>query len=164
MSESATNVLVSRSQFLAFMKVGATPAYELIGEGFTSFSESKNPKEYTRQYVHETGERTDVIGYSPSIAYAVDVYSNDPVISEIVDITDNEYLGALTHRKICSVNLWRPGTTSGTYEAYERTYAVIPDSKGDGAEALNYSGTLKCVGDKVKGTFALATKVFTADA
>lgn len=165
MPEPAVNVLVSRNQWLAYMKVGTgeASAFALIGEGFTSFSEAKNPKEYSRQYVHEKSERTDVTGYAPSISYSCDIYSADPVIGEIVDITDNELTGTAAHREVVSVNLWQPGATNGTYTAYKRSYAVIADAKGDGTEALIYSGNLKCVGEPVKGTFAIATKTFTDD-
>ena len=37
--------------------------------GFTSLSGSKNPSEYSRQYVDEEFETTDVTGYSPSIDF-----------------------------------------------------------------------------------------------
>lgn len=37
--------------------------------GFTSMSESKNSTEYSRQYVDEASERSDVVGYSPSNDY-----------------------------------------------------------------------------------------------
>ena len=70
---SNENKLVTRDEWLAYMEIGSE--YHLIGEGFTSFSESKNPKEYSRHYVHERSERTDTTGFSPSIAYSCDVYT-----------------------------------------------------------------------------------------
>ena len=54
-----------------------------------------------------------------------------------------------------SVNLWQTGGSENSYIAYQRKYAVIPDSKGDGTDALVYSGNLKAVGDIVKGTFTI---------
>lgn len=164
MAES-TNKLVTRSEWLAYMEVGGDSAktYKLIGEGFTSFAESKNPKEYSRQYVNEKSERTDVVGYAPSIDYSCDVYSTDPVIQELITIADKELIGSDTHRKICSVNTWVAGTTEGTYAAFERTYAVVPSTKGDGTDALIYAGTLRAVGDIVPGEFDPDTCTFTAE-
>lgn len=159
------NKLVMRNEWAAYAEVEGTEgkAYALIGEGFTSLTESKNPREYSRQYVHEKTERTDVTGYASSLAYTCDTYSEDPVIQHIVKVTDNEYVGTEAQIKVCSVNKWVTiGGVSGTYEAYERTYAIIPDAKGDGTDALVYSGTLRAVGDSVKGEFNEETKKFTA--
>lgn len=157
------NKLVTRSEWAAYAEVGeADKAYHLIGEGFSSLTESKNPKEYSRQYVHEKTERTDVTGYASSLSYSFDVYSEDPVIQHIIAVTDQEKVGTDAQIKICSVNKWiTVGGVSGTYEAYERTYAIIPDGKGDGTDALVYTGTLRAVGDIVKGEFNTETNTFT---
>ena len=161
-TEVATSDLVLRFQFEAYMMCGSgeSAAYQLIGEGFTNLPESKNPKEYSRKYVNYKTEKTDVIGYSPSIAYSCDVILNDPVVNEIVEITDGEYLGTATHREIVSVNCWEE-ESEGEFKAVKRTYAVIPDGKGDGTDALIYTGTMKAVSDRIEGTFNRTTKVFT---
>ena len=67
--------LVTRNKRQSYMNTGTVnaPTWSLIGEGFTSLAESKNPNEYSRHSVHEATERTDVTGYAPSIAYALDV-------------------------------------------------------------------------------------------
>lgn len=160
----ANNELVLRCQWESYMECGEdnAKAYNLIGEGFTTFPESKNPKEYTRKYVNYKTEKTDVIGYAPSIAYSCDVITGEPCVSEIVKITDNELLGTATHRDIVSVNCWEEAST-GAYKAFKRTYAIIPDGKGDGTDALIYTGTMKAVSDIVFGTFNRSTKTFAAD-
>ena len=160
-----TNRLVNRNEWAAYMKT-AESVYSIIGEGFTSLTENKNAKEYSRQYVHEKTERTDVTGYASSIAYSCDVYSKDPVIQKIIEITDNEKVGTDAQVEIVSVNLWQTGGAENSYVAYQRKYAVIPDSKGDGTDALVYSGNLKAVGDIVKGTFTITggTGSFSAGA
>lgn len=161
---TASNELVLRYQWESYMKCGSADSgtFELIGEGFTSFPEAKNPKEYTRKYVNYKTEKTDVIGYSPSISYSCDVITGDPVISEIIKITDNELVGTDTHREIVSVNCWEE-TEANTYKAYKRAYAIIPDGKGDGTDAMIYTGTMKAVGDIVVGRFNRSTNTFTAD-
>ena len=159
---SEVNKLVQRNQWASYMDTGTSDAeeYNLMGDGFTSLTESKNPKEYSRQYVNMATEATDVVGYAPSIAYACDVYSGDPCIQKIMKITDDEAVGTDAQVPIVNVNLW-----TGTEEAREATrrmYSVIPDSKGDGTDALVISGNFKAVGDQVKGTFNTNTKKFTA--
>jgi len=161
------NELITRDQWRSYLGVkgaGNVVTYHLIGEGFTDLSESKNPKEYSRKYVHERSERSDVTGYAPSLAYSTDVYSEDPVVLEIIDITDNELVGTDAQRDVVSVNLWKPiqGQAS-KFEATKRTYAVIPDSKGSGSDAMVYSGNFKASGDPVFGAFDVTTKTFTAN-
>ncbi len=200
---TATNDLVLRYQWEAYMDCGSagTPDFELIGEGFTTLPESKNPKEYTRKYVNYKTEKTDVIGYAPSIGYSCDVILNDPVVAEIIQIHDGEFLGTDTHRDIVSVNCWDEEdyyfhtadtnivsgktyyTKSGDtytavqsptaenlstyyekgvgYAASKRTFAIIPDGKGDGTDAMIYTGTMKAVSDKVDGVFDRTSKTFT---
>ena len=161
MAETANaSVLVTRSELLSYMNVGTSSAekWVLIGEGFTTFTESKNPQEYERNYVHEKSARTDVVGYAPSIEYSTDIYTNNEVIDKIVKITDEELVGSAAQVEICHVHTWdvqtpASGGTSAVCGALKRKYAVVPDSKGDGTEALIYSGNLKAVGDVIKGTF-----------
>lgn len=156
------STLITRDQWLAYMDTGTSdsPEFNLIGEGFTSFSEAKNPKEYSRQYVHEKTERADVVGYAPSISYSADMYSGDPCVEKIAQITDDECIGASALVDIVTVNLWEK-STDGAYVAYKRKYSVIPDGKGDGTEALIYTGTLKANGEATKGTFSISDKTFT---
>ena len=69
--------LVQRSQRVAFMDVGAGGSAEYTRmTGFTALTNGKNPKEYSRQYVDENTERSDVVGYSPSIEYSFDRHTN----------------------------------------------------------------------------------------
>lgn len=161
---SNSNELVLRCQWESYMECGdgETKTFNLIGEGFTTFPESKNPKEYTRKYVNYKTEKTDVIGYAPSIAYSCDVITGEPCVTEIVKVTDNELLGTATHRDIVSVNCWE-ADTDGKCKAFKRTYAIVPDGKGDGTDALIYTGTLKAVSDITFGKFDRAAKTFTAD-
>lgn len=160
---SETPVLVSRSQYRSFMNTAAagaaTPTYLLMGEGFSSLSEAKNPKEYSRQYVHEQTERTDVVGYATSVAYTLDTYTNNPVIARLREVHDKELVGTAAQVDIVNVNMF--DGEAGAYTAFKRNYNVIPDAKGDGTDALVYSGTLKAAGDIVFGTWNEDTNTFT---
>lgn len=83
--------LVTREKKVAFMGCVAESetTYNRMRH-FTSLSRSSNPNEYSRKYVDEAGENTDVTGYAPSIAYAFDQYIDDPVHDEIIAISDGE--------------------------------------------------------------------------
>lgn len=167
MSEPITG-LVTRNKRKSYMNTGTVnaPTWSLIGEGFTSLSEAKNPTEYSRHYVHEATERTDITGYAPSISYALDVYSDDPCIKKIIEITDKEEVGEASQVEIVNVNEFEPvANATDTYVAYKRTYSVVPANVGEGTDALNYTGTFKAAGDSVPGKCACANGAwsFTAN-
>jgi hypothetical protein len=153
------NELIMRYQFESYMKCQDS-AFNLIGEGFTAFPLAMNPKEYTRKYINDKTERSDVIGYATSVGYSCDCIKGDPCVQEIVDITNNEVVGNDTHREIVNVDCWDE-VSSGEFRATKRTYAIIPGNKGDGTDALIYTGTMKACSDLVKGTFNRETKLFT---
>ena len=118
--------LVTRSKTLAFYEVFSGTFCRM--EGFTTFDYSQNPKEYSRQYVDEDFERTDIVGYAPSISYSFDRYTGNKVLDDIVKITENEYIGDLMKRRIVTVDLTANAGSGGN--AKMRTFAVIPDTNG----------------------------------
>lgn len=155
--------LVNRSEVRSYMNTAAASSaesYTLMGEGFTSLSESKNAQEYSRKYVHENTERTDVVGYAPSVAYSVDVYTNNPVIQRIRDVTDKELVGTAAQVDIVTVEHFDGEATAR--KAVKRRYAIIPDAKGDGTDALVYTGSFRAVGDLIEGTWSEEGNTFTA--
>lgn len=154
---------IRRSQRVAFMDTdttGKTPKYERMKK-FTSFENSKNPKQYNRQYVDEDTETGDVVGYAPSISYSFDRHTENSVHERIAAIHDGEMLGDDTHVSIVIVDLFTK-TEGGTCDAIKRTYSVIPDADGSSTDALIYSGTLKSVSEIVKGTATVSDDGLTA--
>jgi len=133
--------LVTRPKKLAFWQL-PNGSFQRM-EGFTDLSYSQNPKEYSRQYVDEDFERTDIVGYAPSISYSFDRYTGNEVLEDIVKITENEYIGDLMKRTIVTVDL---STSGAVYPAKMRDYAVIPDTNGDTTDCLTYSGNFKAKG------------------
>lgn len=112
---------------------------------FTQLSKNKNPQEYSRKYVDEATQRTDVTGYATQIDYGFDKHRNDPVLTDIVGITNDELLGADAVRDIIDVDV-------ETGIAYKRSYTVSPGSEGDDANIYKYGGSFKANGEQVKGT------------
>lgn len=152
--------MIKRSKRVAFMNVGTGDTAKLVRmRGFSSLSESKSAKEYARQYVDEDSERSDVVGYATQIGYSFDRHSPFSVHERIAEIADGEKTGGDTHVEIVTVDLFTDGEEK---TARKRTYAVIPDTTGDGTDALVYSGNFRAVGDLVIGTATSADKWETA--
>lgn len=112
---------------------------------FTSMNQSKNPQKYQRQYVDEDFQRSDVVGYAPTIPYNFDYHYLNQVHTKIKEITDNELTGDDAVVQIIWVD-----TISG--DAYKRDYAVVPDTEGDNLNAYTYSGNFEARGEIIHGT------------
>ncbi len=141
--------LVKRNRKVAFLGVqnGETITFRRM-KHFTEMGKSSNPNEYSRKYVDEDGEVTDITGYAPSISYAFDQYEGNKVHQELITITDGEIVGTDAVRTILLVDFTRAGKTEGSYIAIKRDYAVIPDSDGDDENTYTYSGNFKSQGGK----------------
>lgn len=148
----ADRKLVKRSDkvsFLGCLKDGSEKFNRM--RGFTTLSGSKNPTEYSRRYVDEEFETTDVTGYSPSLDFGFDQYIGDPVHEEMVGILDGEKLGTEARRNIVTVDFSQEAG-EGSYKAVKREYAIIGDAEGDSMDAYTYSGTFKATGKRIVGT------------
>ena len=66
------------------------------------------------------------------------------------EIHDKELMGDDGHVEIVSVDLFTAGEQNRC-KAIKRTYAVIPDTDGDGTDAMIYSGTFKSVSEIEEG-------------
>ena len=146
--------LVKRSGKVAFMDVSTTSIPNFLRmRKFTEISKSKNPTEYSRTYVDEDGEVTDVTGYSEEISYAFDLYSGNLVHEKIVKITDDELTGDEALVKILIVDFSKP--VEDGYEARLRTYTTVPDTEGDSTDAYTYSGAFRKNSIMTKGIATL---------
>ena len=138
--------ILKRSDKKAFYEVGGK---FMRMRGFTDFSMSKNPTEYSRKYVDEVSERNDVVGYNPSISFEFDRFSDDEVHADMVSIAVNEAVGSDAVRSILLVDTSEE--TENGFKAQKREFAVIPDSEGNDSDTYTYSGTLKANGAIVRG-------------
>lgn len=156
--------IVGRHQRVAFMNVstGEEVANYQRMTGFTQMTNSKNPKEYSRQYVDRESEDTDVVGYSPAISYSFDRHTNTPVHERIAKVHDGELTGSDALVDVVIVDFFATSGAEGTYVARKRTYAIIPDADGDGTDALIYTGSLKSKSDIEEGTATVSEDGKTA--
>ena len=83
--------IVKRSGKVAFLETEEGKATRM--RGFTELSKSKSAKEYSRQYVDEDSERTDITGYAESISFGMDQFKGDAVHEKIIEIFDDEKVG-----------------------------------------------------------------------
>ena len=148
----ADRKLIKRSDKVSFLGCisEGTETFNRM-RGFTTLSGAKNPTEYSRRYVDEEFETTDVTGYSPSLDFGFDQYSGDPVHDEMVKILDNEALGTEARRNIVTVDFSQEAG-EGSYKAVKREYAIIGDAEGDSMDAYTYSGTFRSTGKRIVGT------------
>lgn len=145
---SNTPELVGRYKRLSFAKIGDT--YHRMTK-FTQISNQKSPIEYTRHYVDQSTESTDVVGYGTSKAFSFDRHTNTPVHDYIAGIIDDEKMGTEARIEIVTVDLFDE-SAGGSCVARHREYSIVPDTDSDGTDALIYSGSFKAVSDIVKGT------------
>ena len=142
---------LKRSEKLAFIAVpiGNEPTFFRL-KNFTEFTVSKNPVNYSRQYIDEDFKRNDVVSYAPSVSYSFDYDSESPSHSVIVNITDNEKLGADALVDIIFVDI----STEDQIQqpASKRKWTVVPDKEGSDSTAYDYSGTLYANGKRIAGT------------
>lgn len=151
----ADRKLIKRSDKVSFLGCisEGTETFNRM-RGFTTLSGAKNPTEYSRRYVDEEFETTDVTGYSPSLDFGFDQYSGDPVHDEMVKILDGEALGTEARRNIVTVDFSQEAG-DGSYKAVKREYAIIGDAEGDSMDAYTYSGTFRSTGKRIVGTATL---------
>lgn len=150
--------LVMRADRKMFMGVaqsgsGGEKIYRM--KGFSSLSESKNPTEYSRKYVDELFETTDVTGMSASYDFTFDLIYPNEVLKDLAEIIDGEKIGDDAVRTFYRVDFHKPASGGG-YECVKREFTVVGDSVGDGTDALTYSGTLKVKSTAVLGTATIS--------
>ena len=140
--------MLSRNKKLAFIEVyndDGDVGYERL-TGFTEFTVNLNPKEYSRKYVDEVGERSEVVSYQPTISYRFDREANNSAQQVFVEAADFECVGDEATVTIAIVDLSKPAT--GGAEVVLRNYIIVPDTEGDDANMYTYSGTMKACGSK----------------
>lgn len=142
-------ILVKRSDKVSFLDVDGTLTRMT---GFTSLSQNKNPKEYSRQYVDEEFENTDVTGYSPDIDFGFDQYKNNAVHDKLVEILDGEKTGADAIVTIVTVDFSQP--VGSSYIATKRNWSVMGDTEGDSMDAYTYSGSFRVKTSRIEGVAA----------
>ena len=157
--------IIKRFKKLAFYGVPSKEGLNTVFyrmKGFDTISTAKNPKEYSRQYIDEEFEQTDVVGYTPTVSFSFDQFEGNPVHSDIAEIFNAEKTGSEAVRSIIMVD-----TSDGENSAIMREFAVVAENEGNSKEAYTYSGSFRVKGDKVFGSVTSSddwqTVIFTPE-
>lgn len=145
--DKLTPKFVKRADKVTYLKVGENEYHRM--KGFSALTTNFNPEEYSRQYVDESFETTDVVAISRSLDFEMDQRKNDPVHEIMVDIIENEKLGDDAVVTLLSVDFTEE--VEGGFKAVKRDFSVIPESGGDGTEFYKYSGTFNVKGEPAEG-------------
>ena len=154
------NKLLRRSNKVAFysIKNGDVTEYHRM-KGFTDFTVSKNPSEYSRKYVDETFEQSDVVGYSPSVSFSFDYIKDNKIHNDIANISKNELVGDDAVREILMIDF---SSDEKNPTAIKREFSVIVENEGSGMEGYIVKGSFKVKGEKIFGKASSADSFVTA--
>jgi len=136
-----------------------------LGGVITELTESSNPTEQEKQYIHEKSARTNVTGFNNEFPITMDMVKGDEVFEDFYEIFYERKTGTDAKRDHYIVNLWEPITGSeNTYKCRKINQTVsITECNGDPGSQKQITGSLKG-GDFVYGTFNTSTKTFTPNA
>lgn len=143
----------------------ATAAYHLLGVDLEEFNVDMNPEfESTKNILGASN--TQMKGYDPQSSvspyYAV---TEDGVFEKLQNIIDTRATGDATSSTMLDVHIWEEVEGSpGTYVAYRENATIVINSYGGDTGGYQIEFDVKYNGARTKGTFVVATKVFTADA
>lgn len=136
----------------------------VLGGVITDMTESSNPKEAQKQYMHEKSEKTKVTGFANEFPITQDMVKGDEVCEYMYELFERRKVSPDLNIDHYIVDLWRPVTGSAnTFEARKiNQTCVITECNGAPGEQKQITGSLKG-GDFVYGTFNVSTKTFTEE-
>lgn len=137
----------------------------VLGGVITEMTESANPTESEKQYIHQKSKVTKVTGFSNEFPITMDMVKGDKVFEYMYNLFYERKVGSDLDIDHYIVNLWQPvAEQENTYKARKITQTCsITECNGAAGEQKQITGSLKG-GDFVYGTFNVSTKTFTENA
>ena len=133
-----------------------------LGGVITEMTESSNPKETEKQYIHQKSSVTKTTGYANEFPITMDMVQGDEVSEDFYNLFYTRATGSELERDHYIVNLWE-SEGENTYKARKiRQTVSITEATGGAGEQKQISGSLKG-GDFEYGTFNVSTKTFTPE-
>lgn len=149
----------------AFDVTYGAPEYVRLGKDLEEYNDELNPDVEVKSNI--IGEQVvKVKGYqvqSDVSPYYVESY-DDALSEKIVDIANNRTTGDGCKTTVVDV-LLKPGADGGaptSVWAYREDVYVVPNSIGGDTSGVQVPFTVYRSGNRVKGTFDISTKKFTA--
>lgn len=150
----------------AFDATYSATSYVRLGKDLEEFSLELNPDVETRKNI--LGENSVIInGYEASSSAEPYYYEYDDSLSEkIIEIAMNRITGDGCKSSTVDV-LLKPGATAdeapAVLWAYREDCYVVPTGVGGDTSGVQMPFTIYRAGNRVKGTFDITTKKFTAE-
>ena len=133
-----------------------------LGGVITEMTESSNPKETEKQYIHQKSSVTKTTGYANEFPITMDMVQGDEVSEDFYNLFYKRATGSELERDHYIVNLWE-SEGENVYKARKiRQTVSITEATGGAGEQKQISGSLKG-GDFEYGTFNVSTKTFTPE-
>ena len=123
------------------------PNYTRLGKDLEEYNEELNP---------DVEVNKNILG-EQNVVYA---YSGDPLFERLAKIANERLTGDDCMTTKVDVLLNSDGTVAW---AYREDVWVVPESVGGDTSGVQIPFTVYNAGNRVKGTFDLTTKTFTAD-
>lgn len=150
------------AHFIDAAEPGSTAEYVRLGKDLEEFNVEMNANvESKNNILGETSVTLD--SYQPQ-ASAEPYYAvvGDPLFDRLQAIIDDRQTLDDLKTTVVEVHLWDE-ETSGSYVAYQEEAIIEVSSYGGDTTGYQIPFNLHHTGNRVKGTFAVATKKFTAD-
>ena len=139
-----------------------TPSYERLGKDLEEFSTDMSAQVDTKKNI--LGESSILISAYEKTSSVEPYYadSGTALFDRLQDIIDNTRVLDELKTDVVEVKLW-DNTSEGVYPAIREEAFIEITSYGGDTTGYQIPFTLHYTGNKVKGTFNLATKTFTAE-
>jgi len=137
----------------------------VLGGVITELTESSNPTESEKQYIHQKSKVVKTTGFSNEFPITMDMVKGDKVFDYMYNLFYERKVGSDLDVEHYIVNLWEPvAEQENTYKARKIVQTCsITECNGAAGEQKQITGSLKG-GDFIYGTFNTATKTFTENA
>jgi len=164
MSENTQTVLKDIMQYDQAHYFGVNNSI-VLGGVITEMTESANPTESEKQYIHQKSKVTKVTGFANEFPITMDMVKGDEVFEYMYNLFYERKVGSDLDIDHYIVDLWEPvAEQANTYKARKIVQTCsITECNGAAGEQKQITGSLKG-GDFVYGTFNTSTKTFTENA
>ena len=134
----------------------------VLGGVITEMTESSNPTESEKQYIHQKSKVTKITGFSNEFPITMDMVKGDKVFEYMYNLFYERKVSPDLDIDHYIVNLWEPvQEQENVFKARKITQTCsITECNGAAGEQKQITGSLKG-GDFEYGTFNVATKKFT---
>lgn len=137
----------------------------VLGGVITEMTESSNPIESEKQYIHQKSKTKKVTGFSNEFPITMDMVKGDKVFEYMYKLFYERKTGSDLNIEHYIVNLWEAvAEQQNTYKARKIVQTCkITECNGSAGEQKQITGSLDG-GEFEYGTFNVTTKTFTENA